>query len=316
MPLVHVAVAVLRNAAGQILIQQRAADSHQGGLWEFPGGKLEAGESLSQALTREIHEELGIRVLAHQPLIQIRHDYGDRHVLLDVHLVNQWQGEVSAMEQQPLHWAEPDKLVEFDMPAADRPIVTALQLPCSYVITPPVVNDAEDLLQRLQQLLQQGESLFLYRVKRLAGSSHEALIERMRKFCQPYAARLIVHGEVVANAVADGMHLTENMLAGLSSRPIEAEKLLSTSCHTAESLQKAQAIGADFALLSPVAATSSHPDRLPLGWERFAEQVTLCNIPVYALGGMTKAECDLARQHGGQGVAGISSWWGADDASA
>lgn len=124
---VHVAVAVILDADGRILLSRRAADSHQGGLWEFPGGKVESGESLSQAMTRELAEELGITIGPLQPLLQVNHDYQDKAVLLDVHLVREFRGEPRGLEGQPLAWVEADALADYDFPAANLPIVRAVQ---------------------------------------------------------------------------------------------------------------------------------------------------------------------------------------------
>lgn len=312
MSIVHVAVAVIKNPQNQILIQQRAADTHQGGLWEFPGGKLETGETLVQALEREILEELDISVESSRPLIQISHDYGDRVVLLDVHLVNQWSGEVRALENQPLQWVDSSELQNYAMPEADKPIITTLQLPSSYVITPTHVESPDKLLDRMEQLLQQGERLFLYRIKSLQGLPHEELLAAMWDRCQSYNAQLLLHQNnhqaLSASIDISGIHLTEQGLQQIEPNFV-AKGLLSVSCHSLEALQKAQDIGADFAMLSPVQATSSHPGVTPLGWQSFADIVARTNIPVYALGGMTADMLEMAWGYGAQGVAGISSWW-------
>lgn len=123
----HVAVGVLTDANGRILIARRPAELHQGGLWEFPGGKVEPGETLQCALARELKEELGVTVEATEPLLEIRHDYGDREVFLDVHRVIAWQGEARGMEGQPLVWTLPAALGDFDFPAANVAIVEKLK---------------------------------------------------------------------------------------------------------------------------------------------------------------------------------------------
>ncbi|MFK7829194.1 MAG: 8-oxo-dGTP diphosphatase MutT [Congregibacter sp.] len=123
---VHVAVAVVRNSLGQVLITQRHADAHQGGLWEFPGGKVESGETLEQALRRELAEELAIDVRVHRPLLQITHDYGDKLVLLDVCEILGFDGEARPCEGQPMRWVELEALPAYDFPAANREILAAL----------------------------------------------------------------------------------------------------------------------------------------------------------------------------------------------
>ena len=124
---IHVAVGVLTDASGRVLIARRGADLYQGGLWEFPGGKVEAGENVQQALARELLEELGIRVEASEPLLAVEHDYGDRRVALDIHRVSHWQGEPRGQEGQPLAWVLPSGLDDYEFPEANRPIVAQLQ---------------------------------------------------------------------------------------------------------------------------------------------------------------------------------------------
>ena len=124
MPL-HVAVGVICNPQGQILISLRHPDSHQGGLWEFPGGKLEPGESVSQALARELLEELGIAVGETRPLLEVVHDYGDKSVLLDVWVVENFSGEPRGREGQSVRWVKPAELGSYAFPAANSPIVQA-----------------------------------------------------------------------------------------------------------------------------------------------------------------------------------------------
>ncbi len=125
-PVVHVAVAVIFGEDGQILLTQRHADSHQGGLWEFPGGKLESGESLAQALSRELREELGIEVMRHHALLRVEHDYGDKRVLLDVHSVTAFEGQPTPCESQPMRWVSVAELKDYAFPVANQAIVSAL----------------------------------------------------------------------------------------------------------------------------------------------------------------------------------------------
>ena len=123
----HVAVGVIIDGMGRVLISRRAENSHQGGLWEFPGGKVEPGESLAEALARELREELDIEVHGSEPLMEIHHDYSDKAVLLDVHVVRDYGGQPSGLENQPLAWVSSEKLPEYRFPAANEPIVAAVQ---------------------------------------------------------------------------------------------------------------------------------------------------------------------------------------------
>lgn len=122
----HVAAAVIYSPEGAILLARRPEHKHQGGLWEFPGGKVEAGESVLAALARELQEELGISAIEAQPLLQLQHDYPDRSVLLDVYSVTAFQGEPQGCEGQPLAWVTRDRLREYAFPAANQPILDCL----------------------------------------------------------------------------------------------------------------------------------------------------------------------------------------------
>ncbi len=124
---IRVAVGIIADANGAILITRRPDHVHQGGLWEFPGGKVEADETVETALRRELHEELGIAVQAVEPLLRVRHSYPDKTVVLDVWRVTAYHGEPHGREGQPLAWALPEKLADFTFPAADEPIIARLR---------------------------------------------------------------------------------------------------------------------------------------------------------------------------------------------
>jgi 8-oxo-dGTP diphosphatase len=126
MSVVHVAVGVILDEHHNVLITRRSTDAHQGGLWEFPGGKVEEGESLQQALQRELLEELGIDIGRTTALLEVRHDYGDKAVLLDVHVVWNFNGEAKGLESQPLNWVAAGELSNYQFPAANVPIVEAV----------------------------------------------------------------------------------------------------------------------------------------------------------------------------------------------
>jgi 8-oxo-dGTP diphosphatase len=123
----HVSVGVILDASNRILITRRAVDTHQGGLWEFPGGKVEVGESVQEALFRELYEELGIEIGPVCPLIEVLHDYGDKAVLLDVWVVRDFAGTAVGREGQPLVWAASDELGSYSFPAANLPILKAVK---------------------------------------------------------------------------------------------------------------------------------------------------------------------------------------------
>ena len=120
------AVGILLDPQGRVLITRRASEAHQGGLWEFPGGKVEPGETITDALARELNEELGVTVLISEPFMTLQHDYGDQCVCLAVYRVASWRGEPSGMEGQPLAWQPPVDLIDWPFPAANQPILKKL----------------------------------------------------------------------------------------------------------------------------------------------------------------------------------------------
>ena len=310
MDILHVAVAVIADDQSRILLARRHHSVHQGGLWEFPGGKLEPRETLADALRRECREELGIEVRAHRPLISIRHDYPDRRVLLDVHRVTEYQGEPRGLEGQPLAWVASSDLGDYPMPAADVPIVNAIRLPDRYLITPALVGDRFVFLDELHASLERGVRLVQFRVQSSPDSRHR-LAEEALRLCRRAGASMLINQDItLALALgADGVHLKSTQLHALEQRPAGLP-WLAASCHSAEDLARLPDLGVDFAVLSPVNPTSSHSDAAPLGWDAFAELVMQAQVPVYALGGVGPADLSRAWQAGAQGVAAISGLWG------
>jgi 8-oxo-dGTP diphosphatase len=309
----QVAVGVVKNSEGKILISLRHADLHQGGLWEFPGGKIEPFETAESALVRELKEELNIAVTAATPLITIRHQYPDRFVQLNVFLVEQFSGEVQSCEGQPFEWVAPAELEQYEFPAANRPIVTAAKLPPYYAI----LDDTDEalLLPNLQKILGRGIKLIQARLKSLPATAVAKFVEQAYPLCKQQQAVLLMNSAVECSDEVDGIHLTAHDLMALrpcsgqalTVRP-KTSKWLAASCHNLEQLQHAEKIGVDFVVLAPVLATLTHPDAISLGWEQFADLVAKVNLPVYALGGMDESSLVIARQNGGQGVAAIRAF--------
>ena len=311
---VHVAAAALIDSDDRVLLTRRRPGSHQGGLWEFPGGKLERGESVSDGLSRELREELGIELLGHRPLIRVTHQYPELRVLLDVHLVDAWRGAPVGREGQPLAWVTRCALGDYPMPAADHPIVTALQLPAVYLITPPQVDQPAPFLDALEASLYRGARLVQLRLFDLRASRLQEIGRAVCDLCHAQQARVLLNGDpdTAAAIGADGVHLSGRALRVTRNRPVAAGHLLAASCHSPADLAHAERLGVDFALLSPVLPTRSHPDADPLGWDRFASWVSQANLPVYALGGMQTDLLATAWRHGGQGIAGIRGLWHGD----
>ncbi|MFZ2725079.1 MAG: Nudix family hydrolase [Methylococcaceae bacterium] len=306
-PPLHVAVGVIKNAAGEILLSQRSKAAHQGGLWEFAGGKLEARETAPQALARELQEELGITIQSITPLITVNHHYPDLSVCLHVFLVTQFSGEVTNREQQPLQWLKPSDLHKLQFPAANQPIICAAQLPPFYAILDD--NEADLIIHKLKTLLSNGITLIQARLKRLSADAVKNFLIQAQALCADYGASLLLNSDVagIDNLTVEGLHLTSSALLALKQRP-QGYRWLAASCHNLKELQHAQAIGVDFVVIAPVLATPTHPQTLPLGWQAFSELVAQTNLPSYALGGLSKADLSVVQHAGAQGIAAIRAF--------
>lgn len=311
---IHVAAAAIVDARNQVLISKRADDVHQGGLWEFPGGKLEADESVEQALERELYEELGIRPISYRPLIKISHHYADKSVLLDVWKVDAYSGSPTGKEGQAIRWQQVTLLDELEFPAADGAVIQALKLPAHYMIS-GAFGSAEEFERRFSNALESGVRLAQLRLTAdWLKSGNEALgrqaISIAEALCKQAGATLMLNlpDELGSVARPAGLHLNSRKLERPGRRP-QCE-LLSASCHDPQQIKRALELGADFIVLSPVQRTSSHPEAEPLGWEKFSEIICNINVPVYALGGVSQKDTNRAWQYGAQGIAGIGAFWG------
>jgi 8-oxo-dGTP diphosphatase len=306
----HVVAAVIRGGDGRILLAQRPLDKHQGGKWEFPGGKLEAGETPLQALSRELHEELGIIVRQASPLTKVRHLYPERAVLLDVWEVTAFSGEPHGREGQPVTWFEARQMRGLEFPPANYPIVTAAILP-DYCLVTPEPGDPDGFLHSLSLSLAAGIRLVQFRTRALPEAAYVTLARQAAGLVHEAGGRIILNSPPVMLDEADGLHLTSRQLQNWSGEALQVKgKLLSASCHNLAELERAAEIGVDFALLAPVLPTASHPGAAALGWNAFSKLADQVNFPVYALGGIQARQLALAREHGARGVAGISAFWG------
>ncbi|NLW03741.1 MAG: Nudix family hydrolase [Pseudomonadaceae bacterium] len=305
-----VAAAAIVNEKGQVLIARRPAGVDQSGLWELPGGKLAPYETGFQALRREIREELGIEVIKARPLIRVRHTYSNKTVLLDVWKVLEFTGEPWGKEGQPIRWVAVDDLVNYTFPAANKPIIKAVQLPEDYLITGEFASH-EDALARLNRALEQGIKLVQLRAHHLDAEAYRALAQAFLEPCQKAGAKLMLNAmpELLKQVDADGIHLTAARLSKYDQRPVPIDKWLAASCHDTSSITQAENINVDFITLSPVLPTPSHPEAQPLYWNGFDILTDISRLPVYALGGMSLEERDRVFGLGGQGLAGISQYW-------
>ena len=297
---VHIAAGVLKNSRGDVLICQRPEHKIYPGEWEFPGGKVEAGESAEAALGRELREELGITVTQARPLIRLRHEYPELAVDLDTWLVTAWDGEPRSVEHPASMWLPPDALPRWPLLAADQPIVRALRLPAHLIFTPPRF-EAGMACARFP------DALMRLRLPGASDADYGAVARALAETGEPLL--LDRDPDDVARLGVAGFHATGAVLRTLFARPVPADKWFGASCHDAADLARARELNADYAVLGPVRATPTHPRAEPLGWHGFARLACGAGLPVYAIGGVGPRDLEHAWRQGAQGVAGISAYW-------
>lgn len=318
--IIHVAVAVIVNENNEVCISLRHKYSHQGGLWEFPGGKVENDETVEQALVREIKEEIGIEIREFRPLINISHNYQDskqhKAVCLQVYKVLSYRGKALGHEGQQVKWQPVNQLSSDEFPAANLSIIKAVQLPEKYLITGKFI-DSDDFINKLKNALNNEITLVQLRLKNNSLrdlNQLQPLVEQTAVLCKQAGAKLMLN---LSNDSLDqidlskiefsGFHADSKTLQALSQRPDAS--LFSASCHNKKELLKAERLNADFLVLSPVQKTASHPEMQAMGWSQFSNLVENIPVPVYALGGVSEIDLETAWQHGAQGIAAISALW-------
>lgn len=306
---VGVAAAVLRRADGRVLLACRPASKVYAGYWEFPGGKVEPGETEQQALVREIREELAIEVTACRPWVTQIYAYPHATVRLQFFIVTAWEGEPQAVEHSDLSWQRPQAIDLAPLLPANGPILRGLLLPEEYAISNAAEVGREAFLQALRRRVAGGLRLLQLREIAYSPEAMTELAEAVMGILHPYGGKLLINNDIaLAHRVrADGVHLTARQAASLRERPDLA--LVGVSCHNRDELEQAQRLAADFAVLGPVQRTATHPEREPMGWQAFAQAISGSSIPVFALGGLQRSDCNLAWQHGAHGLAMIRGSW-------
>ncbi len=304
----EVAAAVIERPDGSFLMACRPEGKAYAGWWEFPGGKVEAGETAREALVRELQEELGIAVTEAYPWLSRFYDYPHAQVNLRFFRVTDWQGEPHPHEGQQLAWTQAVAPGVAPILPANGPILRGLSLPLVYAISDVEHLGVEVFLKRLDARLAAGLRLVQLREKALPAKEFEQLARTVAERCLAAGTQLLLNGDIeLARALNVGVHLSSTQLASLKQRP--ELSWVGASCHDAAELARAVELGVDLAVLSPVLPTASHPGAPTLGWPRFTELVAHCPIPVFALGGLTEADLDLARRHGAHGVALKGQAW-------
>lgn len=280
------------------------------GFWEFPGGKLEAGEPAFDALKRELHEELGIRVHHAYRMLRFAHRYPEREVELDVWRVTAWEGTPASQEGQKLEWVLPEELRDWQLLPADEPIIKVLTLPPLMLVTPDPEHES-GFLEKLQRSLRAGLDLVQLRAPGMEAERFDSLALAVFELCREHGARLILNTspEQARMLHVDGLHLSQQRSRRLDPKDWDGSLRLGISCHSAVELRSALEYSPDYVCIGPVQASATHPGTAPLGWQAFAELAAMSPVPVYAIGGLSLEDLETARNHGAHGIAAIRALW-------
>jgi len=293
-----------------VLVGQRLVKDLYFEKWEFPGGKLESGESAKAALTRELLEELNIQVITATPLISLEHDYPDRQVRLHVYEVTKYTGEPIGKEGQQIKWVLPQECKELDFLDANEPIVNSIALPQTVLITDFGRYGLEATLEVIKQYMNLKQPMMVQ--VREPNASEKSLAEYLTciRSASCISTIIVLNGdpEVAEKLGYDGVHLNRQRLKNYKSRFELKNQWVGISCHNKAEIDHANWVG-DFALVSPVLHTNSHPEAEPLTWNGFKQLNSKAKLPCYALGGVSIDDIETSKEFGGQGIAGISSYY-------
>lgn len=309
--IVDVAAGVLIQKDGCFLLASRPADKVYAGYWEFPGGKLEQGESPFQALVRELNEELGIQVTAATPWIVQTFTYPHATVRLHFFRVTGWNGEMHPHEGQSFVWQRAGQLDASPILPANGPILRGLaQLPILAFSNVAELGEAE-FLRRLQCCLENMPLRLVLREPQMDAAAYRDLAQRVISLVKARGGSILLHGHIklARELGADGVHLPARMLAEFRERPRDLD-WIGASVHNEMELEAVARLGLDYAVLGHVRSTRSHPDSPPLGWQKFSLLVAQgWPMPIYAIGGMSRNDLERAQQCGAHGIAMLRAFW-------
>ncbi|WP_336949318.1 thiamine phosphate synthase [Acinetobacter junii] len=291
---VDVAIAILLHKS-KVLVGWRQANQHQGNKHEFPGGKIEEGETPEQACRREVYEEVGIGLKEWHQFDVIRHEYED--IIVTLHLFHTYvPDELLSLIHQPWSWFSRDQLADLNFPKANSTIIE--RLIWSHLIK---ISDQVDELPKTNS------QMYL----RIESKDIEKLQQQLIKLSEQQLLKLIVNVDVwqqlntVLQEKIKTVHLKQSQLMQLKKGDLVEAKRYIAACHDAVSVQHAHQIGCDAIFLSPVNPTATHPNSKVLGWDGFAALAQNSDIPVFALGGVAPADLEQAQKHNAYGLAGI-----------
>jgi 8-oxo-dGTP diphosphatase len=329
----EVAVAIFLKADGSFLLSSRPEGKPYPGYWEFPGGKIESGESVRDALVRELIEELNVTITHATPWFTFMMHYTHATVRLHCWRVTAWQGDMRGLEGQAFAWQAAAALANNEnnaltvMPTLPGcvPIFNALKLPRVYAITNASEIGVDAYLTHLRATLNKNASntapigefgelnivpMIQIREKQMSQDAPAAFSTFTREvlaIAREHGAKVLINSAsdkdiaFAQTLKADGVHLTGAHLATLDARP--DFPLVGASIHSRAELERAAQLKCDFTILGAVNATPTHPGQAPMGWPAFAGTTNATPIPCYALGGLRMSDMVIAIEHGAHGIA-------------
>jgi 8-oxo-dGTP diphosphatase len=297
-----VAVAIFLKPDGSFLLSSRPEGKPYPGYWEFPGGKIEPGESVRDALVRELIEELNVSITQTFPWFTFIMRYAHATVRLHCWRVLAWTGEMHGMEGQQFAWQKIDAIDVTPTLPGCVPIFKALALPQTYWITNAAEMGVDNYLNALRNGLTR-DAMIQVREKSMPLGELEIFARKVMEIARPLGSKVLINGDAaLAQRIgADGVHLTAAQVLEIKQRPDVS--LVGASAHNREEIEAAAALGCDFVVLGPLQATRSHPGVEGMGWLRFAEIARDSPIPVYAIGGLIPQDDTIAIRNGAHGLA-------------
>ncbi len=316
---IHVVAGLIRHRKKKhkLFFTRRKPGQHLENLWEIPGGKREPGESRFHALKRELQEEVGIEVIAAQPLHAVTHHYEDKSVHLDVWEIEAYRGKPRGCEAQQSEWIKISDLSGYPFPEADAPVLRALSLPPSLLITPELsaIPEAEVLAHFSRLMKKRRYSRVLFRSHQMNDKGYHELARKLQDIMRLNGGELIIHRPELNSLKQKRFfsfkhrHLSAQNLAKIRLTDFPQDTVLTASCHNQAEIEQARQLGCEFAVLSCVRPTASHPQQNPIGWFEFSRMCQQSRLPLYALGGVARKDLCTARYQGAVGVAGIRDFW-------
>ena len=305
---IEASVGIIFNESFQLLMAERPQSKTWSGWWEFPGGKIEKGETPLEALKRELKEEIGISVIDAEKWIVRKYAYEDYEVILHFYKVTQWSGNIEAKEEQKISWVLPENNVVSPILPANDLIFKAISLPDIYAIT-NAYEYSGNFLNKVEQQLNNGLGLIQIREKAISKNAFIELTKEIIQMAGNFDAKVMINSDInlAYKLNADGVHLNSSLLHRLSEIP--KDLIVSASCHSARDIEKAMTMDVSFVVLSPVQKTQSHPNTTPIGWDSFSKITQNYSIPIYALGGMKQNDIENAFNAGAIGIASQRAIW-------